>query len=113
MDMLQGPEKDEEFKSETRKLCEYPVSHKTPKRPWIINFLFVVALLSFLTCVFVLYADGTTKDSEFYIFLGIGTALLLTFCAELLKQSYRVSKCASAKYERPCPLRKTDNIDGK
>ena len=68
--MQEGPEKDEEFKSETGKLCECPVSHKTPKRPWIINFLFVVALLSFLTCVFVLYADGTTKESEFCIFWG-------------------------------------------
>ncbi|MBV32699.1 MAG: hypothetical protein CMK36_04600 [Porticoccaceae bacterium] len=104
--MQQGPEKDEEFKSETGKLCEYPISHKTPKKPWIINFLFVFALLSFLACVIVLYADGTTKDSEFYIFLGIGTALLLTFCAELLKQFYRVSKCASAKCEHPYPLRK-------
>ena len=111
--MQEGPEKDEEFKSETGKLCECPVPHKTPKKPWIINFLYVVALLSFLTCVFVLYADGTTKESEFCIFLGIGTALLITFCAELLKQFYRVSKCASAKYEHPYSLRKKDNKDSK
>tara|TARA_X000000950_G_scaffold148879_1_gene183638 strand:+ start:3468 stop:3725 length:258 start_codon:yes stop_codon:yes gene_type:complete len=84
--LSQEVNEDENLHLEIGKLSEDTIPHRIPKKSWVINFLFGVAILSFLACALVSHAESASVASEFILFAGIGVAFLLTFYAELLRQ---------------------------
>tara|TARA_A100001011_G_scaffold398234_1_gene501908 strand:- start:1138 stop:1395 length:258 start_codon:yes stop_codon:yes gene_type:complete len=77
---------DEEAHPGIIKLSDDSIHPRMPKKPWIISFLYGVAIFSFLTCVFVSHWGSASVADEFILFAGIGFAFLLIFYAELLRQ---------------------------
>ena len=84
--MSQEVEKNNNLYPRIGKLAKDMTPCGIPRKRWVINFLFGVAILSFLACAVLYHADDDSTNSEFILFAGVGVAFLLTFCAELLRQ---------------------------
>ena len=84
--MSQEVEKNKNLHPGLGKLAKETIPCGIPRKRWVVNFLFGVAILSFLACAVLHHAGDDFGNSEFILFAGIGAAFLLTFCAELLRQ---------------------------